>query len=450
MLVSFAVTNWKSIRDEICISSIASDNDVRRNSIPMIENYNSKLIPFMSLYGANASGKSNFVDALSFAREMIVEGVRARSAIPTIPFLLDKVSIKRPSSFKFEILVDNTVYGYEFAANEHEVLHEKLTDLTNYDDEKILFRRNQNRGKFKVSDDLDPELMKFAFRTTRDNQLFLNSSMSANIDAFSHIYNWFENSLLIVTPSTTFGPMHLLADERNPISQQMSQMLNHLDTGIVGFKNIEVPSEAVKRIFSSNFVKLESIQEGEVHVHEFGDQRYTITRKNGSISVTELALQHRQIEGEIVPFNFHMESDGTKRLIDILPALVITTKETTKHSNSKVLVVDEIDRSLHPILTKSLINSYLDACSKDSRSQLICTTHDLLLMDLDTLRPDEMWITERDNNGVSKLYSISQFNELKGNEDIRKFYVAGKFGGIPNILYQDTILDESNYQEDKE
>ena len=310
-----------------------------------------------------------------------------------------------------------------------------------------MFNRNQNRDKFKVSNELDSELMKFAFRTTRDNQLFLNSSISSNIDTFSHIFDWFNRSLLIYTPDSTFLPTHMLADESNPLSQKMSQMLDHLDTGIVGLKNVEVPTEVFERIISQKLIKPESIPEGGVHFHYFGDQRYTITRQNGSISVTELVLQHRQIEEKIVPFNLNMESDGTIRLIDILPVLIALTREDSKNGDTKVLVVDEIDRSLHPILTKSLISSYLDACTKESRSQLICTTHDLLLMDQYVLRPDEMWITERDNRGITKLYSISQFNELQGNEDIRKFYMSGKFGGIPQILYQDTILDSSHYYE---
>ena len=125
MLVNFAVTNWKSIRDEICISSIAEDYKVRSETIPRLESNNSKLVPFLSLYGANASGKSNFVDALLFAKDMVVEGVRAKSTIPIVPFLLDKESAKRPSTFKFEILVNDTVYGYEFTVSEREVLHEK-------------------------------------------------------------------------------------------------------------------------------------------------------------------------------------------------------------------------------------------------------------------------------------------------------------------------------------
>ena len=169
MLVNFAVENWKSIRDEICISSIAEEFQVRSDTIPVIESYGSKLVPFLSLFGANSSGKSNFVDALSFAQKMIVNGVRAQSTIPIVPFLLDKKSMRRPSSFNFEILVSDSVYRYEFAVNNKEVVHEKLTDLTDYDNEKILFSRNQNREKFKLSKDLDSDLMKFAFRTTRDN-----------------------------------------------------------------------------------------------------------------------------------------------------------------------------------------------------------------------------------------------------------------------------------------
>ena len=128
-------------------------------------------------------------------------------------------------------------------------------------------------------------------------------------------------------------------------------------------------------------------------------------------------------------FDISAEFDGTRRIIDLLPALLDLSREGSK----TVYVIDEVDRSLHSLLTRRLIESYLSGCNSESRAQMLITTHDLQLMDQNILRRDEMWISERSSDGVSSLYSFSDFLDVRCDKDVRKSYLQGRLGGIPDI-----------------
>ena len=124
-----------------------------------------------------------------------------------------------------------------------------------------------------------------------------------------------------------------------------------------------------------------------------------------------------------------MKSDGTQRIIDLLPAFL----ELSNLKSKQIYFIDEIDRSLHTLLTRKLLESYLNRCANDTRTQLILTTHDVLLMDQNLLRRDEMWVTEREISGNTKLYSLSEYKDLRYDKDIQKSYLQGRLGGI--LLY---------------
>lgn len=113
-------------------------------------------------------------------------------------------------------------------------------------------------------------------------------------------------------------------------------------------------------------------------------------------------------------------------------------------------MIDEIDRSLHTLLTRSLLEVYLSCCSTETRSQLLLTTHDVLLMDQQLLRRDEMWVTERDTEGVSNLFSFSEYKDIRYDKDIRKSYLQGRLGGIPRILLGSTVLNTCSAKESEE
>jgi uncharacterized protein len=139
---------------------------------------------------------------------------------------------------------------------------------------------------------------------------------------------------------------------------------------------------------------------------------------------------HPKADGTEVKFEIRQESDGSQRVIDLLPAFLELSSQTA----GKVFIIDEVDRSLHTLLTRRLLDAYLASCSTETRTQLLFTTHDVLLMDQQLLRRDEMWVAERDANGASSLLSISEYKDVRYDKDIRKSYLQGRLGGVPRIL----------------
>lgn len=176
----------------------------------------------------------------------------------------------------------------------------------------------------------------------------------------------------------------------------------------------------------------EKVEEG-MTVRIFGDavtDRFIISRKDGILTLKKLVTYHRDKDNLPVKFEMNQESDGTQRIIDLLPSFL----DLTIQDFPKVYVIDEIDRSLHTLLLQRLLETYLMTCSHESRNQLLLTTHDLLLMDQQLLRRDEMWVAERDSEGVSRLIPLSDYKDIRYDKDIRKSYLQGRLGGVPKIF----------------
>src|SRR5262249_22065644 len=148
------------------------------------------------------------------------------------------------------------------------------------------------------------------------------------------------------------------------------------------------------------------------------NERFVITRRSAELIIKKLVTYHRKTDGNEVKFEMRQESDGSQRVIDLLPAFV----ELSSIDSRKVYVIDEVDRSLHTLLTRRLLEYFLSTCSSKSRSQLLFTTHDALIMDQKLLRRDEMWVAERGSLGASNLTPFSDFKDVRYDKDIRKSY----------------------------
>ena len=159
------------------------------------------------------------------------------------------------------------------------------------------------------------------------------------------------------------------------------------------------------------------------------NERFVVTRKGGELIAKKLVTYHPKADGTEAKFEIRQESDGSQRVIDLLPAFLELSAQVSK----KVYVIDDLDRGLHTLLTRRLIEFYLKGCSKDTRSQLLISTHDVLLMDQQLLRRDEMWVIERDPTGASNLLSFSEYKDVRYDKDIRKSYLRGRLGGIPRL-----------------
>ena len=437
MLVSFSLENWMSFRNRETISMVGSRERQHGDRIPKIKKYQTRILPIAAIYGGNASGKTNLFKALSFAKTLVVKGIQPYGLIPVEPFRLDAMGAEQPSRFEFELLAGEIIYEFSFAVTRKAVLSEKLVAITSTS-EKVLYDRRNGKPNFhkSLANDL---FLQFAFNGTRDNQLFLTNSVSQKVVNFLPVYEWFNDNLELVAPDSRFGPFDMFFDEAQPLYSTMNVMLRRLDTGIARLGSVEIPFESIRLPEFLRTGLQEEIDEGET-VRLLADpmnERLVVTRRDGELIARKLVAYRSGPDGTETKFEINQESDGTQRVIDMLPAFLDLSAQHSK----KVYVIDEVDRSLHSLLTRSLIEAYLDTCSAESRAQLLLATHDSLLMDQHLLRRDEMWVAERDNTGSSNLICFSEYEDARYYKDIRKSYLQGRLGGIPRILIDGVLTD---------
>lgn len=442
MLIKFTLENWLSFRNPVSFSMIASQERQHGERVPRIPKYNTRILPIAAIYGGNASGKTNLFKALHFVKKFVVKGAQPESPIPVEPFRLDTEAEEIPTRFTFELLINDIIYEFSFAVTRQAVLEEKLVRISS-NNEKIFYHRKNNKPNFNSSLEKN-QFLRFAFDGTRDNQLFLTNSVSQKVDDFKPVFDWFNNTLNLVAPDARFGPFGQFLDERHHLSSMMKTILPQLDTGIahlggdkINKENIPIPKFLLTEL-------LEDIKgSSPVYLQIGPDESYVVTRKNADLTVQKLVTYHTKSDGTEAKFDMKQESDGSKRVINLLPAFLELSTEGSK----KVYIIDELDRSLHTMLTRRLLEEYLANCSNESRAQLIFTTHDVLLMDQQLLRRDEMWVSERDTNGVSNVFSFSEYKDVRYDKDIQKSYLQGRLGGIPRILLGNIIANPGRKEE---
>ena len=446
MIISFSVENWMSFRNRVHFSMVASRERQHGSRVPRLTKYQTRILPVAAIYGGNASGKTNLFKALNFAKWLVVKGTQPDSLIPVDPYRLDVLTAEAPSCFSFELLIDDTIYEYSFSVTRKVVLDEKLVQITSTS-EKVLYHRKDNLPHFDstLREDM---FLKFAFQGTRDNQLFLTNSVSQKVETFRPVYDWFKNNLELIAPDSRFGPFEQFLDEDHPLFTTMNTMLPQLDTGIahlggenIPFENLPLPEQMKRRL-------QEDVKDGMTVrlLTEPVNERFLVSRKDGELTAKKLVTFHPKSDGTEAKFEMRQESDGSQRVIDLLPAFL----EVSASESKKVFVIDEVDRSLHTLLTRQLLESYLANCSSESRAQLLFTTHDVLLMDQNLFRRDEMWVTERDKKGISHLIAFGEFSDVRYDKDIRKSYLQGRLGGIPRILLRGALSTSCSANEEGE
>lgn len=438
MIVSFSIENWMSFRDPVSFSMVASRERQHGDRIPKVEKYQMRVLPVAAIYGANASGKTNFFKALNFVRNLVLEGTGPDKLIPVEPYRLADGYMEKPSRFRMELLIDETIYEFSFAVTRRAVVEERLVEITSTS-EKTLYNRQGNEPNLHSSLGRKQFLL-FAFQGTRDNQLFLTNSVSQKVYDFQPVYDWFENSLGLITPDSIYQRFGYLLDEKHPMRGAINEIIPQLDTGIsrLGFEKIHFDSIPLEESFKKDLN--EKIKEGGYVDARFGNERFVFTRIGGEVVANKLVAFHPRPDGKDAKFEFHQESEGSRRVIDLLPAFL----GEPPFGLNRVYVVDELDRSLHPLLTRKLIETYLACCNARSRRQLLFTTHDVSLMDQHLFRRDEMWVAEKNSEGNSDLFSFSDYKDIRYDKDIRKSYLEGRLGGVPLFFSSDTAIDHGD------
>ncbi len=413
MLLSFSVENWASFKNKVTISAIAGRQRTHRDRLKDIKSYNIRILPVLAIYGANASGKSKLCEALAFAKRVIVKGTEKDTDIDVEPFILCKERINQPSSFWFEFVVKDQVYEYMFSATKERIVEENLT-LINRTSESLVFqRKNQSITGDVITK--DPQLG-FISKGTRENQLFITNCAEQNNTEFRDIYNWFKNSLRIIRPDSKFSGLRLYLDEKSPLFKPLNEKLLQMDTGLKALKEEPFTEDKEKPYKErKNWAKV---------IEKFSDERFVFHEEDGINEIGKVITMHESDDGTQIPFKLAQESDGTQRLLDLLPAFV---------GLPMTYIIDEIDRSIHHLLLRRLLEQFLTERTQKSLNQIIFTTHDLLLMDQDILRRDEMYVIEKDSSGISSIIPLNEYKGIRYDKDILKSYLQGRLGGVPRI-----------------
>jgi hypothetical protein len=351
-----------------------------------------------------------------------------------------------PSVFDLRFVAKNQLYGFGFAADDNRILEEWLVRIDGAKETPLYERATNKGGKVTVEapglTNVRKKLDALVTVGAPPNQTFL-ATVRATLDSedigaeLSGVIGWFEDSLVLVGPSASPVGLGTRLGQDSEFLEFASSFLRNSATGV---QNLEVnkkelkedelrallPGDVVERVLrdtkrESALVELAS---GEELVIERGDHDhyYLLT----------IAAQHEHKSGSRVTMELSEESDGTQRLLNLIPALRhLQTEDVT-------YFIDEIDRSMHPMLVWKFLEFFLKSCGT-GHCQIIVTTHESNLLDLDLLRRDEIWFAEKDPQGATRLYSLSDFKVRKDLE-IRKHYLRGRFGAIPFLGNLDRLL----------
>lgn len=456
MLVRFNVRNFLSFseRQNPITGQMVSHEfsllpgKARFNESHLFHNQTQNLLRFAAIYGANASGKSNFIKALDFFQRTVKAG---RCPIGgTEKYCKTNATNKNKSSyFECEILLQNQVYsyGFEIILAEGVVVSEWLSRLS-ANSAVNLFYKDGKDDEYHFADALEGNsaLQVYQEGIAGNNVLFLTTmnkdkagfyakNPTANI--LQEIYHWIVHSLEIVFPYTPTKDASFLINTTS--MEKVVELLRAFGTGIVGIHEIaEEPEKIISRLpFEIKDVlqrQMDTMSHELAHLRMQGIQGsswsalvrtrkdimgFKITPESG-FKAYSLQFAHQNISDDI-HFRFSEESDGTVRLFELIEILLSKEKKT--------YVVDELDRCLHPSLTRKFIQQFFEY-TENRAVQLIVTTHESHLLDFKLLRRDEIWFVEKKKEGDSHIYSLEEYNE-RFDKKIDKAYLEGRYGGVP-------------------
>ncbi len=384
MLIQFTIENHRPIKNNAVISFAASkDKSLEANLLHPDEK--KTLLPAIALYGANAAGKSNVLHALMTMKEMVIgeaSKVSKGQKLPWEPF----GDTTTPTTFEIVFIYQGVRYAYGYSFDDKKIYTEYLYYWPNGREALIFSREN---GKYEFRENVNEQLT--LSNRTPDNKLYLVSSNDWNLPQTENAYKWFLEKLTFLM-------------EEEPAT-----------------------SETVAQIISGDEKKARILK--ELLLADLGITDVTVKNISGKSPV--ITTTHRIIgeDGSVEHFQLLMdqESSGTQRFFARIGGWLQALE------NGALLVVDEIEDSLHPLLTKRLIEMVQDNSVNTNGAQILFTTHDAMLLDLNFLRRDQIWFADKNEKTcATELYSLASFSPRKG-ENVRKGYLQGRFGAIPFI-----------------
>ncbi len=398
-----------------------------------------ELLKHAVIYGANASGKSNLIAVFSFLKQIVTEGLSLSSANA---YCRSRPENKmRESCFEIQFTSGSQFYAYGFSAllSQGLITEEWLYELNQDGGGEPLFIRKRDQAPELGEQVKLEESEQSRYRVYSEDfagnvtQLFLTEmnrgkkySEHSKLLFFRDVYNWITRNILVITPNTALTNTESFYNDES--LEHVSELIQTFDTGITNIRtkvisreemSRTIPMEMINAIFEQLNQQMKRSGRSNLKMTwRLGDGIYSIRLNDkADPEITTLVLNHGDI-----PFEFSEESDGTKRLFDLIDMLLTDRPDT-------VYVVDELERSLHPKLTEHFLRLFMEA-HKNSSIQLIVTTHESTIMDQSLFRRDEIWFVERNNENATRIYSLDQFKE-RYDKKLSKAYLEGRYGAIP-------------------
>lgn len=389
-----------------------------------------------AIYGANGAGKSNLLKCISLLRALVgADKLSDLSITDDLFFRLDDKGKSNPSELAVEFFSNGQLFYYHIAFTRSKIISEELSLSRKAKDITIFTRLDNNvdisadflnsMGK-TASVDVFIDGINRLLRPDMTALSFLGRYYSKELPMVAKAYHWIM-MLEIVLPSMSVRELPHLMDTDPELADLVNTIVPELKTGITRL-----------------FVKKELLNEDDLHPNSTltaavseAEQNpgvpivlpYFKTREisnvvieNGQAYKKTLMIIHTDSSGKDIEMDIDQESDGTRRLIEYMPLLYAVLKR------EKVFIVDEIERSIHPIMIKTIMSKISE--SKDAKGQIIFTTHESCLLDQTIFRPDEIWFAQKDVNQSTQLYPLSDYNIHK-TANIESGYLNGRYGGIP-------------------
>lgn len=399
MLIRFSFKNFKSFKNENCLDMEATSLKEHEYNVAKIDN--GEYLKVSAIYGANASGKTNVLQAFDYMKKRILVSDDSKKNSPIDEENVYSFMINNdPIALEVEILAkNNKIYKYGFEVLKDTIISEWLFEKRVNKFYSIFGRENNNVSMKpnKISD-----LVNIDERT-----LFLNiySKIDRNNKDFSNVYDWFVNSTYLDLGNPNFErfinnrvSLKILSDEN--YKKELLKFIKTFDSGIEGIKTTPDSIEAVKS--NNGIIDIEVIHKGE--------------------------------NGELKALPFYLESNGTRKMFHLFDFFMDALK------NGMVLFVDELDAKLHPLLTRYIINLFHNSDTNKGNGQLIYSTHDTVNLNKETFRRDEIWFAEKDKDGISEIYALSDYileddknagKKVRNDATYNKDYLTGRYGAIP-------------------
>ena len=440
MLVKVSVQNFKSFDQKVELSMIASGK-TRVHKDHCVKFKQTQLLKNAVLFGANASGKSNFVKVIDFIKTVLLKGLPGSSVKD---YCRNRESNESEESvFELIFTVNSRFYAYGFSAvlSRREIAEEWLFELLKEGGARQLFLREGRRPPVlgecvKLTAE---EKIRFSVYAEdfagQDTQLFLAEmnrgkrySETSNLVFFPEAYRWIINSIIVINPASRISNTDAYYSDE-PLGR-ISNLLQAFDTGISKVETRQISIEEMCKLISKeraaqilNHLMEQMQASGDSSIQSTWrkeDSFFTIRiQDNSEPLIQTLVLKHGMSESD---FSYAEESAGTKQLLDLIDMLLTDRPDT-------VFVVDDLERSLHPKLTERFLKLLLEAHA-GSRIQLICTTNEAAILDLSLFRRDEIWFMERTADSASRLYPLDRFTE-RLDRKLSKAYLEGRYGAIP-------------------